>query len=360
MFDAPMCAALGRRFRITGLAVAMAMLVAPVSGAMAQSGEGSVEVTVGVLDSLAEAVTFIALDRGYFEAEGLNVKLVKFANTADMVAPLSNGQLDVASGAPTLGFFNGVLRGLPLKLVADKGRNSPGHGFNAIVVRKDLIESGKVTSVSDLKGLKIATPSRHSPMEIQLDIALKKAGLKLDDVSLEQLSFPNMTAAFGSKIIDAGLMIEPFVAIASRRGVGTRFLGVDKIAPDFQMAAVIYGPEFAGTKAEAAKRWMVGYVRGVRDYLAAVNDQTKRSELFAVLAKYTTTFKDPAMLQAVVFPGFDADGYLNLETVKDNIDWYAAHELLRRKPTVTEFVDYTYLDYALERLGRKGPRRVVQ
>jgi NitT/TauT family transport system substrate-binding protein len=360
MLDIPISTTRRECLRAFGLAAALAMSAAPMSAARAQSGQALVEVTVGVLDSLAEAVTFIALDKGYFTAEGLDVKVVKFSNTADMVAPLSSGQLDVASGAPTLGFFNGALRGLPLKLVADKGRNSPGHGFNAIVVRKDLVESGRVKSVTDLKGLKIATPSRYSPMEIQLDIALKKAGLKLDDVSLEQLTFPNMTAAFGSKIIDAGLMIEPFVEIATSRGVGTRFLGADEIEPNFQMAAVIYGPEFVSKKSDAAKRWMVGYVRGIRDYLAAIDDSAGKAELFKLLAKYTNSFKDPSAMRSVVFPGFDPDGYLNLKTVNDSIDWYAQRALLKSKPKLTDIVDYTYVDYALERLGRKGPRQSVQ
>lgn len=74
-----------------------------------------------MLDSLSEAPALIAYEQGYFKEEGLDVEFVSFSNTADMVAPLSARQLDVASGAPTLALFNGALRGLPFKLVADKG-----------------------------------------------------------------------------------------------------------------------------------------------------------------------------------------------------------------------------------------------
>ncbi len=65
-------------------------------------------------------------------------------------------------------------------------------------------------------------------------------------------------------------------------------------------------------------------------------------------------------MRSVVFPGFDPDGYLNLKTVNDSIDWYAQRALLKSKPKLTDIVDYTYVDYALERLGRKGPRQSVQ
>ena len=317
-------------------------------------------VRVGVLDSLAEAPTFIALDKGYFREEGLDVRIERFKNTADMVAPLSAGQIDVASGAPTLGLYNGALRGLPYRLVADKGRNSVSHGFNAIVVRKDLVDSGKVKTMADLKGMKVGTPSRHSPMEFQLDLALRKSGLKLEDVTLEQLSFPNMVAALTSKVIDAGLLIEPFVGLTAKRNVGVRLIGADEIYPDFQIAGIIYGPEFAKSQPEAAKRWMVGYIRGVRDYLDAASGKKPKDELLASLAKHTTAFKDPSVLQAVVFPGFNPDGYLHTKTITDSIDWYHARGLLKEKPKVADLVDYQFIEYALSRIGRRGPAETVR
>jgi NitT/TauT family transport system substrate-binding protein len=338
-------------------AVGMPALLAP---GRASAQAPLTVVKVGVLDSLSEAPTFLALDKGYFREEGLDVQFERFPNTADMVAPLSTGQLDVASGAPTLGLYNGALRGLPYKLVADKGRNSKGHGFNAIVVRKDLIESGKVKSAADLKGLKVATPSRHSPMEFQLELALKPAGLKLDDVTLEQLNFPNMIAAFSSKVIDAALLIEPFVALAARRGVGTKLIGVDEIYPDFQIAGIIYGPDFIKRSPEAAKRWMVGYVRGIREYLDATEGRKPKDELLASLARHTSNFKNPAALANVVFPGFNPDGYLHQKTITDSIDWYMARGLLRTRPQLGDLLDYQFLEYALGRLGRKGPAETVR
>lgn len=339
--------------------MSIGVCIAAAGGASAQTVAAPTTVTVGVLNSLSEVVTFIALEKGYFKEEGLDVRLERFSNTADMVAPLSSGQIDIASGAPTLGLFNGALRGLPFKLVADKGRNSPGHGFNAIVVRKDLIDSGKVKTMADLKGMKVATASLHSPMEQQLAIALHKVGLKNKDVVIENLGFPDMVAALGNKAIDAALMIEPFVAVSTRRGVGVRFIGVDEIAPDFQIAGVIYGPNFVKSNPEAAKRWMVGYVKGIRAYLEAVGAGDPKGEIATALRKHATGFSDPASLTGIVYPGFSPDGYLNLQTVRDSIDWYSEHGLLKAKPKVSDLVDYQYLNAALERLGRRGPLQTV-
>ena len=327
---------------------------------VAEAQQAPVVVRVGVLNSLSEVVTFMAMEKGFFKEEGIEIRLEKFSNTADMVAPLSSGQIDIASGAPTLGLFNGALRGLPFRLVADKGRNSKSHGFNAIVVRKDLIDSGKVKTAADLKGLKIASASLHSPMEQQLEIALQKVGLRNKDVTIENLGFPDMIAAFNNKAIDAALMIEPFVAVATKRGVGVRFMGVDDIAPDFQIAGVIYGPEFVAKQPEAAKRWMVGYVKGIRAYLDAVDGGGSKDEVLAALRKHTTGYADPNSLAGVVWPGFSPDGYLNTQTIQSSIDWYAEKGLLKAKPKLSDLVDYQYLEYALGRVGRRGPTQKVE
>ena len=346
--------------RRTTLRAVGALALALGGLAQAQEAKAPVVVRVGVLNSLSEVVTFLAVEKGYFKEEGIEIRLEKFSNTADMVAPLSSGQIDIASGAPTLGLFNGALRGLPFRLVADKGRNSRNHGFNAIVVRKDLIDTGKVKTAADLKGLKIASASLHSPMEQQLEIALQKVGLKNKDVTIENLGFPDMIAAFNNKAIDAALMIEPFVAVAARRGVGVRFMGVDDIAPDFQIAGVIYGPEFVAKQPESAKRWMVGYVKGIRAYLDAIDGGGSKDEVLNALRKHTTGFADPNSLAGVVWPGFSPDGYLNVQTIQSSIDWYADKGLLKAKPKITDLVDYQYLEYALNRVGRRGPPQKVE
>ncbi|RZS78919.1 ABC transporter substrate-binding protein [Pigmentiphaga kullae] len=325
----------------------------------AQPGNPLQKVRVGMLDSLSEAPALIAYEQGYFKEEGLDVEFVSFSNTADMVAPLSARQLDVASGAPTLALFNGALRGLPFKLVADKGRNSPGHGFNALVVRKDLVDSGRVKGIGDIKGMKVATPSRHSPMELQLDVALRTAGLGLNDVGLEQLAFPSMIAALTNKAVDAALMIEPLVTVIAQRQIGTRLLGFDQTSPEFQIAGIIYGPSLTQADSDVGRKWMAAYVRGIRDYLDSLEGKGSRDVTERALSRHIAAFKNPELLKKVVYPGFDPDGYLNLQTIKDSMAWYAGLGLLKTQPRLTDLVDYRYLDYALDRLGRKGARQGV-
>ena len=99
---------------------------------------------------------FIADKKGYFRDEGLAVNFTNFDTASKMVAPLGTGQLDIGGGAPSVGLYNAIVRGIDIKIVADKGATPPGHGFQPLMIRSDLIASGRFKTLKDLKGLKIA------------------------------------------------------------------------------------------------------------------------------------------------------------------------------------------------------------
>lgn len=344
--------------KISIIAAACATLSLGILSTAAMAAE-LVPVKVAALRSIAASPIVIAKAKGYFEEAGLDVEIVNFKNTATMVAPLSAGQIDAAAGAPTLGFYNAKLNGLKMKLVADLGRNSPGHGFNAVVVRKDLYDEGKVTSLADFKGLTVGSVSPNSPLDIQLDIGLKKEGMGLSDVELQVLSFPNMMAALATKNLDAAVLVEPFVARAGQNDLGVRIIGADEISPDFNISGVIYGEAFMNDKPEEAAKYLEAYVRGVRFYLDAIKTEEGKDELFAIISEYAR-LKERSILDEIAFPGFNEDGYFNTDTINLTMDWYTEKGLLKEKPKMADMVDFSYLNKALDKIGRKGPRMDVQ
>ena len=72
-----------------------------------------------------------------------------------MIAPLGVGDLDVGGGGPSAGLYNAAERKVNVKVVADKGSMPPGYGYFSMLVRKDLVTSGKVKTIADFKGLKV-------------------------------------------------------------------------------------------------------------------------------------------------------------------------------------------------------------
>src|SRR5437660_8102225 len=104
-----------------------------------------------------------------------------------MVAPLTTGQLQIAAGALAAGLFNAANREVGLRIVADKGATAgPEWDFSALVIRKDLIDSGRVKDFADLKGSTLATTGRGTSPEVALATALKKGNLTLNEVNYTQ------------------------------------------------------------------------------------------------------------------------------------------------------------------------------
>ena len=50
------------------------------------------------------------------------------------------------------GLYNAIGRGVPLRAVADRSRDN---GVAAIIVRGDLVDSGRVRGPADFKGLRL-------------------------------------------------------------------------------------------------------------------------------------------------------------------------------------------------------------
>ena len=60
-----------------------------------------------------------------------------------MIAPLGTGELDVGSGALSVGFWNALLRGVKFRIVADRGHAEPGYLYQTVFMRKDLVDGGQ-------------------------------------------------------------------------------------------------------------------------------------------------------------------------------------------------------------------------
>src|SRR5437879_12334480 len=101
-----------------------------------------------------------------------------------MIAPLGVGQLDVGGGAVSAGLFNAMARGVDLRIVADKGTIRTGQSYEALIIRRDLVESGRFKTLADLKGLRIGLGARGVSPHIDLDLIAQTVNLRPDDVEI--------------------------------------------------------------------------------------------------------------------------------------------------------------------------------
>jgi ABC-type nitrate/sulfonate/bicarbonate transport system substrate-binding protein len=213
-------------------------------------------VTVGATSSTSDAPIYIADKKGYFQAEGLQVKVINFRSAADMVAPLGAGEIAAGAGSASAGLYNAVARGIRIKIVADKASSPPGYGATKILLRRDHVDSGRYKELKDLKGMKFAMNAPGVSNTSTLNTLLASAGLKYSDVETVDLPLPDHLAALKNKSVDASASVEPAPAIAMRSGDAVLVKSDDEILPYHQIAVLLYGEEFALRQPDAARRFM--------------------------------------------------------------------------------------------------------
>lgn len=310
-------------------------------------------VKVGLVGYGSDGGAFIADARGYFKEQSIQFEFVPFNAPPPMVSALATNQVDVAGVGPNPQFLNAVSRDINIKTVADKGNLSKGNGFLALVVRKNLVDSGKYKGAADLKGLKIAIapPAMTSPSAINVDIMLQGVGLTLKDVELVDLANPEVPAALAGGSIDAAAAGEPLISQAVEKAVGVRVIGFDEVSPNMQISGISYSPAFMKDRPDVAKRFMVAYVKGLRDYNDAFVKNKGKADVIKILTQATST-KDPAVWEKMVPTGLNPDGYINLDSYAYQIDWYFKNGQIKEKRDAKDLVDNQYVDYAIGVLGK--------
>jgi NitT/TauT family transport system substrate-binding protein len=313
-------------------------------------------VSLAVADNFTAAGVglFVALEQGYFTAEGLDVSLERLGTSAEIYPQLAAGRLDLAGSATGPALFNAVQRGVGLKIVADQSSIPPQYrATSGIVVARASADGGTLPSVASLRGRQLAVASVGSSAEFGMLRVLGQAGLRREDVNLTIVPFPELNAALVNGAVDAGWQAEPFLALGLRQGQIHQLVGSEDPTGTVHAASVItYGEEFIARKADGADRFMVAYLRGIRDsYEAFFGSRQGREAVVAALIKYTPV-KDPSMYDDMAVQHQDPDGYVPLAGLRQIADWSVAAGYTVQPVDVDALVDHRYVEKALARLGR--------
>lgn len=316
-------------------------------------------VRVGILTSTTDAPLWIADKLGYFREEGLNVQFLTFTSGETMIAPLSTGQLDVGGGSAASSFYNAVARGADVRIVADLGSDPPGYGFEQMLVRTDLVKSGRYSSPKDLKGMTLAANAPGSPALPLIDHFLSQAGLKLEDVKLIYLPYPQHAIALKNGSVDAAQSIEPFATNAVKNGYAVKVANSDSYYPNQQTSVVMYGGDFVRNHRDVGVKFMRAFERGARYYNDALaNGHLAGPNAEAVIKILTEeTHMDSAILRDIVPTGCNPDGKPNVVSLRNDLAFFKARGFIEGSVTIEQAVDTSFGSDAARALGPYKPAR---
>lgn len=337
--------------RSIGLATCLAALVILFgSGAGAQTGD---VIKLGVSGRPDQAALELALRRGYFEQEGLKIETVQGTTGMQMLPSLATNQLQVASGSPNAALYNAFNRGIDIKIVADFAHIGEGDDRTvALIVRSDLLDSGAVKTIADLKGRSISDgPGQGQITDVFFAKLLAKAGLTKADVTPRYLNFGDTIPALANKSLDAAFMVEPLVTVAEARKIARVMVPGSAVDPGAELAVVYYSPQFA-KRTEEATKFMVAFLRGARDYYDAFFLNKGKEAAIDLLVKYLPV-KDRRVWQTSK-QHTDMNGKVNVADLKAQAAFYHKIGLVTGPvPDVDKYVDTSFAEAAVKRLGAR-------
>jgi NitT/TauT family transport system substrate-binding protein len=338
--------------RLAGI-VALLLLVAGPASAQGPGGAPAkapapMKVKIGVLKLTSSAVLFLGVDKGVFKEFGIEPELVFFQAAQPIAVALASGDIDVGGTGLTAGLFNIVSGGVPIWIVADKGREWPDHNLSALVVRKELYDAG-VRTMRDLKGKRVGVTQIGSTFHYNVGRYLEKERMAPGDVEVVALqALPAMNDALTAGRVDAVATAEPFVSRLESTGAGVTIIRTGDSFP-WQIATMMYSGKFARDRAHAVA-FMKGYVKASRAYFDAVlksKSGPAYDDAVAVTARYTGATPD---LIRKGFPYQDRDARLIPGDVARQAAWWLAQKLIKSPVAEKDIVDESFLREALKGL----------
>jgi NitT/TauT family transport system substrate-binding protein len=194
----------------------------------------------------------VAVDKGFFEKEGLEVRFITMRGTTLMLSALLADEVDYVAILPFIA--GAAIRGLPVKIVTSVAKSS---GY-AIVSRPEI------ESLKALKGKRIAINSFGSSADFAIYTALSRSGLDPNkDVTLQTISgSPDARfAALVSHSVDATVLNSPFEYWAEQKGFKT-LVSVPEMAELVKIP--ITGVSTSQKKIDKEPNEIVRFLRAIR------------------------------------------------------------------------------------------------
>lgn len=305
------------------------------------------KVSLGMLRLTSSAPLFIAMDKGFFAEEGIEIEPQWFDSAHPIAVSTASSKVDVGATGITASLYNMAANGQKLGIVADKGREQKGYSSSALLVTTDNYNAG-VKSLKDLKGKRIGITQKGSTFHYMLGRMLETQGMSLNDVEIVPLSkLSAVMAALESKQIDGCILNEPNITKVQKAGYGKLVVQVGDVIP-YQTSAIFYSPDFMKNK-DAAVRFMRAYNKACNYYYEAAvekKDAKKLEEVVNIVAKYV---KAPAEDIKAGLPYIDKDGKLLVSDIATQIKWYTDNKMISGTLDAKDVANTSFLDEALKK-----------
>ncbi len=242
--------ALSSKVRLRARAACIVVLAAITTG-LAHWSYAQAQSPVAVRAAYIPVVTWlpawVAKEKGFFAAHGLDVTLSIAQNLSTLPGTVGKQFEFVPSTAPDL--LKSVASGLDVVAVASEVFETEDNPSTHIIVARD---SG-IAGPKDLAGKLIATPTIGGVIHVSVLYWLKKNGVDPASVRAVEVPFPNMSDQLKAKRVDAVESLEPFAG--ALRANGNVSIATPLLSPEAVVQATPFPTYRFSIKPEDIQLW---------------------------------------------------------------------------------------------------------
>jgi NitT/TauT family transport system substrate-binding protein len=312
------------------------------------------KVAVGVLRFVSSGPLFVAVERGYFRQEGLDLDLKFFDAAQPIAVAVVTGDVDFGLTAFTAGLFNLAGKG-GLKVIAAQAKEERGYQGNAILASNAAWDNG-LRKVEDLKGRSLGITQIGSSFHYQVGQIARIKGFDLKSVELKPLqSLANMTAALKGNQVDA-IIIAPHLAKQLLAAGDAKLLGWYSDHDEYQFGALFTSPKLITGRRATAEKFVRAYQKGAGEFAAALlkrDDSGNRKfdaashEIAGLIAKHVypgqPVDRAVGLVEASTF-FVDSKARLNVGDIHDQIAWYKTQGMVDATVDPKALFDLTFVE----------------
>jgi NitT/TauT family transport system substrate-binding protein len=279
-------------------------------------------ITIGVMPDVESIPFIIAEKNGYFEKEGVKVKIEHFTSAKDRDSALQTGKLD------------GVITDVLAVVFANEG------GINLKIISKNdgniELMAGKasgITAINELKGKSIGM-STNTIMEYSADKMLEASQIKGENVNKVAIPpLPTRLEMLQGGKIDAAILPEPLAGLAVKNGAKV-------LNSTDQMANKAGAIAFTAKSLQESPKEVKAVFRAYNDAVAYLQKEPASSYIDFVIKEqgFPAEIKDSIKLPKYTKAELPSEKILN-----DVVKWMKAKNLIKGNYEYKDLVDDTVL-----------------
>jgi NitT/TauT family transport system substrate-binding protein len=298
---------------------------------------GAENITVSlVTPSAAYMDHFVAIEKGYFREQNLNVEYIR-AGGGVATPALMSGELHLSTSAGSA--LSAGLRGGPLKIVYT---NLSRPSYKLISTKPEI------QALRDLSGKKVAINTFGDTQHLATLLLLKKYNIPSTSVLIVAMG-RNETrfAAFKNMAIDATLLL-PRDVLQVGQSKGTVLADIGKEIQLIWSGAVTSNKLLAENRS-LVERFIAGAVRG-REYARRFKDQT-----LAIIAKYDKSPREGIELDYdATVASMTLEGSVTDDVLRDEIATRAELTKMSNPPDKEKLFDYSIVKKVYAEIKASG------